>query len=270
MEKLPLPQKIVTAASDNNHAKIVIGPCYPGYGTTLGNSLRRVLLSSLPGAAVVAVRITGADHEFSTLAGVKDDVVDILLNIKQLRLRVFSQELVSFNLKVAGEKIVTAADITPNSAVEILNKDLVIANLTDKKAVLEIEFFAEQGRGYVPVENQEDVKHNIGEIAIDAFYTPVRRVGYSVENVRVGQMTNYDKLTLDVETDGSLTPLEAVQQASRILIDHFAFIAGDKTVDIAESAAVDTVPLAPAPIEVNKLSVPERVVKKRGRPRKEV
>lgn len=265
MEKLPLPQKIVTVAAANNQAKIVIEPCYPGYGTTLGNALRRVLLSSLPGAAVVAVRIAGVEHEFSTMANVKEDVVDILLNIKQLRLKVFSNERVTFSLKASGEKVVTAADITENSDVEILNKDLIIATLTDKKAVLEIEFFAEQGRGYVPVESREDEKHDIGVIAIDASYTPVRRVGYTVENVRVGQITNYDKLTLDIETDGGLTPLEAVKQASGILIDHFAFIKGDEVAEIkAEAQPAVLVEDEAAALE------PDKVIKKRGRPKKEV
>ncbi|MBU1039173.1 DNA-directed RNA polymerase subunit alpha [Patescibacteria group bacterium] len=264
MEPLLLPQSITSQVISTNRANVIIEPCYPGYGTTLGNALRRVLLSSLPGAAVVAVKITGVDHEFSTLAGVKEDVVDILLNIKQLRLKLHGNAEVTFKLNVTGEKIVTAADIEENSDVEVLNKDLVIASLTDKKANLEIEFIAKQGRGYDPVENRDGEKYDIGVIAIDANYTSVQRVGYTVENVRVGQMTNFDKLTLDIQTDGGLLPEQAVQEASKILINHFEVIAGNKPTEVEteEEVAVNKV-------EEEVVAEVEKTTKKRGRPKKE-
>ncbi len=269
MEPLLLPQSIVSETVSDNRARVVIEPCYPGYGTTLGNALRRVLLSSLPGATVVAVKITGVDHEFSTLPGVKEDVVDMLLNIKQLRIKLFSNETVTFKLNVTGEKEVTASDIEANSNVEILNKDLFIASLTDKKANLEIEFIARQGRGYEPVENRDSEKYDIGVIAIDAAYTPVQRVGYTVENVRVGQMTNFDKLTLDVQTDGSLTPEQAVKQASQILIDHFKVIVGGEKVKLDQVVKAEEEEMV-ADEEITSVSQPDKAVKKRGRPKKEV
>jgi DNA-directed RNA polymerase subunit alpha len=263
MEALPLPQHVTSETISPNHARITIEPCYPGYGTTLGNALRRVLLSSLPGAAVTAVKITGVDHEFSTLPGVKEDVVDFLLNVKQLRLKSHSAEPVRVSLKVSGEREVTAGDITGTSEVEVMNTDLHLATLTDKKASLEVEFVVEQGRGYVPVETHEKEKLEIGTIAVDALFSSVSRVGYTVENVRVGQMTNFDKLSLDVETDGSLSPLEAVKYASKLLIDHFAVVAGqtvpEASEQVSESGEAESSDEAP---EV-------KPAKKRGRPKKE-
>lgn len=269
MEALSLPKAVTSEAVSSHRARIAIEPCYPGYGTTLGNALRRVLLSSLPGSAVTAVKISGADHEFSTLDGVKEDVVDLLLNIKQLRLLVHSAEPVKFYLKVTGEKVVTAADISATSDVEILSKDLHLATLTDKKANLEIEFTAQQGRGYIPVENRDDEKLEIGTIAVDAIYTPVKRVGYVVENVRVGQVTNFDKLILDVETDGSMTPLEAVKESSRILINHFSIVAGQDVTshgesDIQEELVADDTEESPVAEEA------QTATKKRGRPKKDI
>lgn len=257
MDAFPLPQHVTSEKLGAAHARITIEPCYPGYGTTLGNALRRVLLSSLPGAAVTAIKIAGADHEFSTIPGVKEDVVDLLLNVKQLRLKVFSAEPASLRLKVSGEREVTAADIEAGSAAEVINRDLHLATLTDKKAALDIELVAQQGRGYVPVEAREGQKLDIGTIAVDALYSPVRRVGYTVENVRVGQMTNYDKLVLDVETDGSISPLEAVKQASQLLTDHLGVIVGQAPVEEAAPPAAGV-----APVEA-------KAAKKRGRPKKE-
>lgn len=263
MEALLLPQHITSEKLDTNRARIIIEPCYPGYGTTLGNALRRVLLSSLPGAAVTAVKITAVDHEFSTLPGMKEDIVDFLLNVKQLRFKSYSTEPVKVHLKVTGEHEVTAADIEANSDVEILNKDLHLATLTEKKSLLEVEFTVEQGRGYVPVESHEGRKLDVGTIAIDAIFTPCRRVGYNVENVRVGQMTNYDKLSLDVTTDDSITPLEAVKQASQILIDHFMVVVGR---DITTAASSETEVKDETELESELQAKP---AKKRGRPKKE-
>ncbi len=263
MEHLPLPKTVSESSAGENRARIAIEPCYPGYGSTMGNALRRVLLSSLPGSAVTAVKIASADHEFTSVPGVKEDVVDLLLNIKQLRVKVHSSEPVTISLKASGEKEVTAADITRNSDVEVLNPDLHLATLTDKKASLEIEFICEQGRGYVPVESRDSKKLDIGTIAIDSIFSPVRRVGYSVENVRVGQMTNYERVTLDVETDGSLTPLEAVQQSARVLIDHFSVVISDQVA--GSSDATEAAPEAEASVETEE----PKAAKKRGRPKKD-
>lgn len=220
-----LPTHIeLTREKDPHKAILTVEPCHPGYGTTVGNALRRVLLSSLPGAAVTAVKIQGADHEFSTIANVKEDVVQIILNLKQLRLKVHSAEPVRLTLEAEGEREVTAADIASNADVEIANPDLHIAELTSQDAKISMEIVVRQGRGYVPIEEREGETKEIGVIGIDSVFTPLRSVGYRVEDVRVGQKTNYDKLTLNLETDGTVEPAEAVRQATQILLDHFNLV----------------------------------------------
>ena len=225
MEEILLPSKIeLTPGEDEHTATLVVEPCYHGYGTTLGNTLRRVLLSSLPGAAVTAVKISGAQHEFAGLNGVKEDILEIVLNLKELRLRVFADAPVRLRLSAKGEKEVTAADIEANSDVEIANPELHIATLTDKKSEIEMEIIVECGRGYVTVEERTDEKQELGTIAVDAVFSPVREVGYRVENARVGDVTNYDRLTMNIETDGTITPKEAVDQSVRILLDYFSLL----------------------------------------------
>ncbi len=212
--------------TDNPNLKtLVVEPLFPGYGTTIGNALRRVLLNSLPGAAVVAIRIEGVDHEFSTIEHVKEDIVEILLNVKQLRFRLHGDESVTVRLDVRGQKVVTASDIEPNSQVEIGSPNQTIATLTSKDARLTMELVLERGRGYIPTEAR-DVKQKlpIGTIAVDAIYTPIRSVGINLENVRVGQMTNYDKLELSIETDGTITPEEAVEESIKILLEQFGHL----------------------------------------------
>lgn len=227
MEKLLLPSTIQIQDGDQPHrGRVVITPCYHGYGTTMGNALRRVLLSSLPGAAVIAVKIKGVQHEFSTVPGVKEDIVDIVLNLKKLRLRVFSAEPVTVTLRAKGVGEVTADAIKTTSDVEIINKDFVIATITDAKTELEMELTVSQGRGYVPVEERKRAAMDIGTIAIDAIYTPIVDVGYSVDFTRVGDVTNYEKLTLDIETDGTMSPKDALNQAVEILMDHLRIIQG--------------------------------------------
>lgn len=222
MEAILLPSKIeFIPGKTSREATLVVEPCVHGYGTTIGNALRRVMLSSLPGAAVTAVKIKGAGHEFSSIPGVKEDVLELVLNLKLLRLRMYGEGPVRLMLSVKGDRVVTAKDIEATSDVEVCNPDLHIATLTDKKAELEMEIFVELGRGYVPVEERVVEKNELGMIAIDALYSPVRDVGIHVENVRVGQITNFDKLLMNIETDGTITPEEAVQQSIRILLDHF-------------------------------------------------
>lgn len=225
MEKLFLPSSFqVEETGKPNEARIIIEPCYHGYGTTLGNSLRRVLLSSLAGAAVTAVKIKGVTHEFTTLENVQEDVVEIILNLKQLRLRIFSSEPVKLLLEAKGEGEVTAAQIQVTSDVEIINPDLHLAALTSKDAKLEMEIMVAQGRGYVPVEEKDRKKLELGMIAVDSIFTPVLNVGDKVEFVRVGGITNFEKLILTIETDGTITPVNALIQATEILLDHFNLI----------------------------------------------
>ncbi len=223
---IALPDKIelIPDAEDQHQATLVVGPCFPGYGVTLGNALRRVLLSSLPGAAVTAVKIKGVSHEFSTIPGVKEDVVDIILNLKLVRVKMFEAGPVALELSMKGVKKVTAGDIKCPSSVEIINKDLVLFEMTDKQANVGVTLWVEQGRGYVPVEARSKEHPEIGVIAVDAIFTPIKNIGYRVENVRVGQRTDYDKLSMNLKTDGTLTPAEAVKMAATVLIEHFALL----------------------------------------------
>ncbi|MEK9181047.1 MAG: DNA-directed RNA polymerase subunit alpha [Patescibacteria group bacterium] len=224
METLSLPKTFKFIEEEGNRSIFVLEPLYPEYGPTIGNTLRRVLLSSLPGAAVTAIKIKGVDHEFSTIPNVKEDVIEIILNIKQLCLKSHSAEPVKLVLKAKGDKAVNASMISKNDQVEIANPELHIATLDGKNAELEIELTVEQGRGYVPVETREGEKNEIGMIAIDSVFTPIRNVNFTVENVRVGKMTNYDKLTLYITTDGTITGREALDQAAHITVNHFQLL----------------------------------------------
>jgi len=225
MESLLLPSKIRFNRGERpNEGILTVEPCMPGFGTTMGNALRRVLLSSLPGAAVTAVRIKGVEHEFSTMPNVKEDVLEIILNLKSLRLKCFAEEPVKLNLSVKGEKTVTAADFAKNADVEIHNPDLAIATLTDKNASLEMEITVAQGRGYRTTEERIKEKLDLGTIAIDALYNPVVNVSYKVEATRLGEKTDYDKLTLSIESDGTMDALEACRTAVGVLLDHLTLI----------------------------------------------
>lgn len=220
---------------DSTFGKFVIEPLERGYGTTLGNSLRRILLSSLPGAAITTVQIDGVLHEFSTIDGVVEDVTTIILNLKKLALNIYSEDVKTLEIDVQGEGVVTAADITYDSDVEILNPDLHIATLGSNGA-LRMKMTAEVGRGYRPAEvnNHDDLP--IGVIPVDSIFTPVSRATFQVENTRVGQITNYDKLTLDVWTDGSIRPEEAVSLGAKILTEHLNLFVG--LTDEAQNAEI--------------------------------
>ncbi|WAA09406.1 DNA-directed RNA polymerase subunit alpha [Fervidibacillus albus] len=204
---------------DAKYGKFVVEPLERGYGTTLGNSLRRILLSSLPGAAVTSIQIDGVLHEFSTVEGVVEDVTTIILNLKKLALKIYSDEVKTLEIDVQGEGVVKAADITHDSDVEILNPDLHIAELA-KNGKLRMRMTAQRGRGYTVADENKKEDLPIGVIPIDSIYTPVSRVSYFVENTRVGQSTDYDKLTLEVWTDGSIGPKEAVSLGAKILMEH--------------------------------------------------
>lgn len=231
MQQIALPSKPKYTEIAQNHGKFEIGGCYPGYGSTLGNALRRVLLSSLPGAAARSVKIKGVSHEFSTIPGVMEDAVQIILNLKQVRFRSHSDEPVTVTLKSKGEGVVTGKDIKCPSSVEVVNPDQIIATVTDKKTELEMDIVVDRGLGYVAVESREDEEREIGEIAIDAIYTPVKRVNYEVENMRVGKRTDYDKITLEVMTDGTLSPEEAFHQSVTILVEQFSVLLGKDVVE---------------------------------------
>ncbi len=218
---LPNKPKVISELEKDNEATFEIEACYPGYGTTLGNSLRRALLSSLPGAAIVGVKIKGVDHEFSTIPYVVEDVIQIILNLKQVRLKMHTEESLRLTLRAKGEKNVKAGDIKTVSGVEIINKEAPIATLTNKKAELDMELEAEAGLGYLPVEQRKEGKLEIGKIAIDADFSPVRKVNYFIENIRVGERTDYDRIQLTIGTDGTITPREAFIEASKILANHY-------------------------------------------------
>jgi len=238
LHEIHLPE-IKTVKSEGNLATFAIEPLFPGYGMTLGNPLRRVILSSLPGAAVTGVKIEGVSHEFSTIKDIKEDVVDIILNLKQLSVKSHSDEIVSLHLSANGEGVVTAAKFDKNADIEIANPELVIATLDNKNAKLEMDVFIEKGRGYVPVEKRDGAKLAAGVIAVDALYSPIRRVRYNIESTRVGQMTDLDRLIIEIETNGVITPKEAINQATAILVDHFLVLSGKGVAKVKE--CVDTV-----------------------------
>ena len=221
MQTITLPASPKYIEVSKNVGKIEIDGCYPGYGTTLGNTIRRVLLSSLTGTAATSIKIKGVSHEFSTIPGVLEDMIQIILNIKKIRFRSHKEEPVKLTLKEKNAKKITAADIQCPADVEVINKESHIATITEKKGELEIEIEVQKGLGYVPVEQQEREVKEIGLIAIDAVFTPVRRVNYSVENTRVGKRTDFDKITLEIETDGSISPREAYDSAINIIASQF-------------------------------------------------
>jgi len=215
----------VEISEDAKYGKFVVEPLERGYGNTLGNSLRRILLSSLPGAAVTSIQIDGVLHEFSTVEGVVEDVASIILNVKKLALKIYSDEEKVIEIDVKGEGVVTAADITHDSDVEILNPDLYIATIA-KNGHLRMRMYAQRGRGYTPADQNKREDLPIGVIPIDSIYTPVSRVNFQVENTRIGQMTNFDKLSLDVWTDGSIGPTEAISLGAKILTEHLNIFVG--------------------------------------------
>lgn len=229
---ITLPSKPRVIKEEELSGVYEIDGLYPGYGHTLGNSLRRIVLSSLPGAAITAVKIDGAEHEFSTLDGVKEDIITVLLNLKKVRILMHTDEPQTLSLKVTGSKVVTAKDIKVDAQVEILNPDQHIAEVTDKKTTLDIEMTVERGLGYVPKDVLQKEKVEIGVIALDAIFTPIRRVNYEVENMRVGDRTDYNRLRMFVETDGTLTPREAFEKSIEIMITQLKAIIGFKEEEI--------------------------------------
>lgn len=217
--------KVEREAEARNYGKFVIGPLEGGYGVTLGNALRRVLLSSLDGAAITSIRVSDVLHEFSDIPGVREDVIQVMLQIKQIRLIMHDVETSHLHLDVRGEGVVTAADIQTPADVEIVNPEIYLFTVDDPGIRLEIDMTVGRGRGYSPA-SERSGKLPIGELPVDAIYSPVKRVNWSVAAARVGQSTSYDRLILEIWTDGTVTPERSLSFASKILIDHFRFVAG--------------------------------------------
>ncbi len=252
--------KIEREAEARNYGKFIISPLERGYGVTVGNALRRVLLSSLDGAAVSSIRIVDVLHEFSDIPGVREDVIQVTLQVKQLRMKLDGVDSTRMHLEVRGEGTVTAADIITPPEVEIVNPDLYLFTVDSPKAKLDIEFMVERGRGYSPA-NERSGHTPIGELPVDAIFSPVKRVNWEVGSARVGQSTNYDKLTLEIWTDGTISPERALSTAARALIDHLRFIAGisEETLTVAiekeSSGSRITSEVAETPVEALDLSV---------------
>ena len=231
LPELNLLQIKSNSSKQENTGEFIIEPLSPGYGVTIGNSLRRVLLASLEGTAVKSVRIEGVDHEFSTLKGMKEDVVDLILNLKVSRFKLNSEDPAKISLSVKGPALVTTSDFKETSEVEVVSKDHYLCTL-EKGAKLEMEITVDKGRGYLPVERRSEEKLPIGTILVDSMYTPVKKVKFEVENSRVGSITNYNKLLVEVTTDGSITPEESVAYASKVLVEHFQAIADSTQTDV--------------------------------------
>ncbi|HRY52598.1 MAG TPA: DNA-directed RNA polymerase subunit alpha [Candidatus Portnoybacteria bacterium] len=237
--KINLPQQLKITKNEGYRTVFEIEGLYPGYGVTLGNSLRRVLLSSLPGAAIVSVKISGVHHEFSTIPHVMEDVIEIILNLRQIRFKKFVEEPVKLHLSVKGEKEVKASDIKETADIEIINKEAPIATLTDKKAELEMEIEVASGLGFVPVESRKKDKLDIGMIAVDALFSPIRKVNFEVENMRVGDRTDFNRLRFDIETDGSTTAEEAFKKSCEILVSQYKSLVAEEESNKEEAKEED-------------------------------
>ena len=222
---IPLPSKPKVVTEEGNRTVFEIEGLYPGYGQTIGNSLRRILLSSLEGAVMTSVKIEGVGHEFSTIENVMEDVVDLILNLKQMRFKLHEPGPFTIKLSAKGERQVFGKDFDTPSQVEIVTEDVHIATLTSKRAHLTMEAVVDSGRGFLPTEGRTKEKVEIGTIALDASFSPVRAVNYSVEDMRVADRTDYNRLRIDIETDGSITPREAFGKAAEILVNQFAELA---------------------------------------------
>src|SRR3989344_359137 len=221
---LQLPEQIKVVSKDGNKGVFEISPLAAGYGATIANPLRRVLLSSLEGAAITSVKIKGVDHEFTSMPGVLEDLIEVIQNVKKIRFKLYGDGPVKLTLQAKGDGEVKAGDIKLTSDVELINEDQHIVTLTDKKAEFSMELDVEKGVGYVPVDQRQKEKLAIGVISVDAIFSPVKTVNFKIENTRVGQKIDFNKITMEVETDGSVMPEEAVKKAAEILVDHFKLV----------------------------------------------
>ncbi|MDX1615791.1 MAG: DNA-directed RNA polymerase subunit alpha [Candidatus Promineifilaceae bacterium] len=257
MSNLVLP-KIESTAMSRKYGRFTIGPLERGYGTTVGNSLRRVLLASLPGAAITSIRVTDVAHEFSAIPHVREDMMEFILQVKQIRLKMHDADSARLRLDVRGAGVVTAADLIVPPEVEIINPDLYLFTVDSDEAFLEIEMTAESGRGYSPAEERGRLP--IGELPIDALYSPIQRVGYEVEKTRVGQVADYDRIEMEIWTDGSIKPEEALAQSAQIMIQHLRPVAGiseESLLPVEEEETEEAIPneVYDTPIEQLDLSV---------------
>jgi DNA-directed RNA polymerase subunit alpha len=231
-----LPQ-IECEVGTQNYGRFVVSPLENGYGTTLGNALRRVLLSSLTGAAITSIRVSDVPHEFSTIPGVREDMMLLLLNVKQVRFKMYTEEPMRLRLSIQGEGSVTAGDLVCPPEVEVINPELYLFTVDDPDALLDVEMTVEIGRGYSPSEDRG--KLPIGELPVDAIFSPARKVNYDVEPARVGQMTNFDSLTLEIWTDGTIRPEEALDQSAQLLIRHLSLFADVEAIMVEEEEQVE-------------------------------
>ena len=264
---IALPSKPRVVTESERSGTYEVDGLYPGYGYTLGNSLRRIILSSLPGAAITHVKIPGVSHEFSTIEGIKEDVVTVLLNVRKVRFKILTDEPQTISLDVKGPKVVTAADLKLPGQVEILNPEQKICEITGK-ATLEMELKAERGLGYVAKESHQKERVDIGTIALDAIFSPIRRVNYEVENMRVGDRTDFNRLRIVIETDGTLAPREALERSIETMIHQLKAVVGFKEEEAPEAAASESRPRADAgaPMDaeilktrITELDLPQRV-----------
>jgi len=256
MISLPLSPKVIQ--KKKNQAVFQIEALHPGYGVTIANPLRRVLLASLNGAAVTEVKIKGVQHEFSTISGVLEDVIMITQNLKNLRFKIFEGDVQKAQLKVKGEKEVKGSDFELPSQVKLANPDCHIATLTSSKAEIEIEIQIEKGMGYEPKDERKKKKSEIGTISLDAIFSPIKNVSFQIENMRVGDRTDYDKLSLDVETDGTITPEEAFLEACQILIKHFSLLVETPAIQPKEASEKTKVKKEKKPVKVKKAKKHEK------------
>ncbi|MEK7600625.1 MAG: DNA-directed RNA polymerase subunit alpha [Patescibacteria group bacterium] len=231
------PYTITTIERSNTRGVFEVGPLMPGYGATVANPLRRVLLSSLQGAAVTSIKIQGVDHEFSSIDHVLEDAIQIILNVKKIRLRSFADGPVTLVLESKGEKVVTAGDMKLPADVEVINPEQPILTITDKKASVSMELTVERGVGYVPTEQRQKEKLPIGVIAVDAIFSPVKLVNFRIDDIRVGDRIDFNKVTMEIVTDGTLTPEAALRNASEILADHFTSLAKIEVPDVVSQDA---------------------------------
>jgi DNA-directed RNA polymerase subunit alpha len=273
MIPLPLQPKIIE--KKENWACFEIAGLWPGYGVTMGNSLRRVLLSSLPGAAITQMKIKGVPHEFSTIPWILEDVILIMQNLKKLRFRIYSEEPQKAHLKVKGEQEVKGSDFELPSVVELVNKNAQLATLTAKSAELDMEIQIEKGIGYSPREARKKEKLEIGAVPLDAIFTPVKRVSYKIENMRVGERTDFDRLFLEIETDGTTTPEAVFSEASEILVKHFSLFTEalakmeEKKSSLAGETFKKTPKKVPSPVTKRKRAVKKKQsTKKRAQAKK--
>jgi len=254
-----LPSKPQVVSEDERAGTYEIEGLYPGYGHTLGNSLRRIILSSLPGAAITTAKIDGVAHEFSTIEGVKEDVIAILLNLKKVNFNMATDEPQTVKLSVKGVKKVTAADLEVPGQIEVLNPEQIVADLTNKNASIDIEMQVEKGLGYIPKDVLQKDKMGVGTIALDAAFTPIRRVNYEVENMRVGDRTDYNKLKIDIETDGTITPRKALEDSIDIMISQLQAVVGFKEEEVVVEEPEEEAPVVEEEVPVDTDSLKTRI-----------